>query len=161
MGNQIVIGMAEMKVTTPPNSIITYGLGSCVGLVLYDKIKKISGMVHIVIPMHNKTLTSLNPAKFASTAPVALYNSLIRSGATKGNIVAKLAGGAHVFKGNYDSEIFKVGERNVAITKECLRRMNVPVVAEDILGSNGRTVEFFSDTLQYKIKTIGKGEKMI
>lgn len=158
--SRVSIGLAEMKVIRPPDSIITYGLGSCVGLVLYDKVTKIAGMVHIVLPNYNKAQPSVNIAKCADTAVAALLTSMIKEGAKRPSIVAKMAGGAHMFKGA-TNPLLKVGEKNVAVTKQMLKKLAIALVAEDVLGNNGRTVEFFPDSGNFVVKTLGKGEKII
>ena len=158
--NRVTIGLAEMRVIRPPQSIITYGLGSCVGLVLYDKVTKISGMVRIVLPHYNKSLPNVNIAKCADTAVAALLTNMLKEGAKRPSIVAKMAGGAHMFK-SATNPLLMVGEKNVAVTKQMLKKLSIPLVAEDVLGNSGRTVEFFPETGNYSIKVLGKGEKII
>lgn len=149
-----------MQIVRPPDSIITFGLGSCVGLVLYDKVTKIAGMVHIVLPNFNKGLQNVNIAKCADTAVAALLTSMTKEGARRTSIIAKMAGGAHMFK-TASNPLLMVGERNVAVTKQMLKKLGIMLVSEDILGSNGRTVEFFPESGDFKIKIVGKGEKII
>lgn len=156
----VVIGMAEMQVIRPPESIVTYGLGSCVGLVLYDKTTKIAGMVHIVLPNYNKNLPNVNIAKCADTAVAALLTSLLKEGARRPAIIAKMAGGAHMFKTS-SNPLLKVGERNVSVTKQMLKKLAIPLVSEDVLGNSGRTVQFVPATGDFHIKVVGKGEKII
>lgn len=158
----IVIGMAEMAIVKEPESIITYGLGSCVGLVLYDRINKIAGMVHIVLAENNKMAREINVAKFADTAVDALLLNMVKKGANRSSIIAKMAGGAHMFANmTNNNPILNVGEKNVKVTKERLLKLNIPLISEDVFGSSGRTVEFFPSTGDFKIKMVGKGEKMI
>lgn len=158
----VVIGMAEMAIIKAPESVITYGLGSCVGLVLYDKVNKIAGMVHIVLSQNNRTQTEVNVAKFADTAVDAMLLRMVRQGANRASVVAKMAGGAHMFAGSaHKNPMLQVGEKNVTVTKQRLAQLRIPLVAEDTLGNCGRTVEFFPETGQFKIKTVGKGEKVI
>lgn len=158
--NRVTIGLAEMKVIRPPQSIVTYGLGSCIGLVLYDKVTKIAGMVHIVLPNYNKDMPNVNIAKCADTAVAALLTSMLKEGAKRASIIAKMAGGAHMFK-TANNPLLMVGEKNVMVTKQMLKKLAIPLVAEDVLGNNGRTVEFFPATGDFTIKVLGKGEKII
>ncbi|MBQ9625264.1 MAG: chemotaxis protein CheD [Clostridia bacterium] len=157
---RVSIGLAEMQVVKPPDSIITYGLGSCVGLVLYDRTTKIAGMVHIVLPHYNKTLPNVNIAKCADTAVAALLTNMVKQGANRAGIIAKLAGGAHVFKGS-NSPALMVGPKNIEVTKQMLQQLRIKLVAEDCGGEKGRTVEFFPDSGKYVIKVLGQGEKII
>lgn len=158
----VVIGMAEMNIVKPPETIITYGLGSCVGLVLYDKINKMAGMVHIVLPNYNKNTSAINVAKFADTAVTALLNKMVQNGAHRAAIIAKMAGGAHMFTHSANANaMLKVGERNVEVTKQMLKNLRIPLLASDVLGTCGRTVEFDPASGMLRIKTVGQGEKQI
>ena len=102
----------------------------------------------------------MNIAKCADTAVAALLTNMLKEGAKKATIVAKMAGGAHMFK-TASNPLLMVGEKNVTVTKQMLKKLNIPLVAEDVLGECGRTVEFFPATGEFKIKALGKGDKVI
>lgn len=157
------IGIAEMDIVASPGQIGTLGLGSCVGLVLYDRVTKIAGMVHVLLPVPPQTLQGpLNKAKFASLGVPELLNRMLQMGASRPNIAAKMAGGAHMF-GNLNTtiEILRVGERNVKECREALLRLRIPLLAEDTLGQYGRTIYFHTATGMLHIKTVGYGSKEI
>lgn len=155
--NQIKVGMADLKHTLHPGTLITLGLGSCVGVALYDTKTKIIGLAHIMLPWSHQAKNNSNKAKFADTGIKLLLDNMIESGANRNNIVAKLAGGAQMFSYSSVSDIIRVGERNVEAAKVVLKDLNIPVIAEDTGGKHGRTIEFYSDDGRLMIKTIGYG----
>ncbi|HHV97751.1 MAG TPA: chemotaxis protein CheD [Clostridiaceae bacterium] len=155
------IGMAELKALNHPGILITLGLGSCVGVALYDRKTKVIGLAHIMLPSSANVKKIDNEAKFADTAIVKLLNDMYKLGASKENIVAKLAGGAQMFTLNNNSDIIRIGERNIQAAKEKLAELGIDVVAEDTGGNFGRTIEFYSDDGSLKIKRLGYGIKII
>ncbi len=159
----VVIGMAELGVVKVPDKITTLGLGSCIGLTMYDKINKVAGMVHVVLPDSTQVSGSANKAKFADTGVIALLDEMIKKGAKKPNIVAKLAGGAHMFGhlGNGKSDILKVGDRNAGNCIAALLRLKIPIAGRDIGGQYGRTIELSPEDGSLKVKTVGRGERFL
>ena len=156
MGNMIKIGMAELDICLPPDAITTLGLGSCVGVVLYDPTKKISGMVHVMLPDSTKIKNNENLAKFADTGIEELLKQIVAKGANRKNIVAKIAGGAQMFAFKSDNDMLRVGDRNVEATKEKLKQLQIPLIAEDTGKNSGRTIEFFPETGELLVKSVGK-----
>lgn len=157
----IIVGMADMKLGRPPDTVTTLGLGSCIGVTLFESSKKMGGMVHIMLPYSNGAVNE-NRAKFADTGIVDLVNALIRSGASRAKLVAKMAGGAHMF-GNPSGKnsILNVGDRNYDACLKVLSHLRIPIAASDTGGSHGRTIELNCETGMLRIKTIGYGEKTI
>jgi len=156
----IVVGMADLKVAKAPDILTTLGLGSCIGITLYAQAKKIGGMAHIMLPTY-KGFEGQNIAKFADSAIIELVNQLARLGAPRGILVAKIAGGAHMFGRSQTNDMLKIGERNAAASLAILKQLGIPVVANDTGGTHGRTIELHMDTGALKIKTVGAGEKFI
>jgi len=161
MLNIVKVGMADMQVLAHPGVLTTLGLGSCVGVALYDTTTKMIGLAHIMLPSSIQARNSSNVAKFADTAIKKLIEDMIHLGAKKQTIIAKLAGGAQMFSFSSTSEIMRIGARNVAASKECLKQFGIPVVSEDTGGNYGRTIELYSDSGILLIKTIGRGVKEI
>lgn len=162
MAELIKVGMADMRITRSPSILTTLGLGSCVGIAVYDTKNKIAGLAHIMLPSSLQARNNSNEAKFADTAIEKLVRDMLTMGASRSALIAKLAGGAQMFSFNNDSsEIVRIGMRNVASAKEVLSNMKIPVVAEDTGGNYGRTIELYSDTGILRIKTIGHGIKEI
>lgn len=158
----IKVGIADLNVIEAPNKIRTSGLGSCVGVVIYDNFKKVAGLAHVMLPNSSLTKqTNFNKYKYADTAIDSLINQLIDLGARKSQLKAKIAGGAQMFQFESGSDIMRIGPRNINAVKERLRKHHIPIISSDIGGSQGRTIEFDPLTSKLKIRTVNKGEKYI
>jgi chemotaxis protein CheD len=157
----IKVGMADLKVAKNPDILTTLGLGSCVGIALFDATSKISGLAHIMLPDSTQIKNNTNIAKFADTGAVELLNCMIKLGANKNRIVAKLAGGAQMFEFSSNNDIMKIGQRNVLASKEVLSKLGIRIISEDTGLNYGRTIELNSENGELLIKTIGKGQKVI
>lgn len=151
------VGMAAMDITEDPGIITTLGLGSCVGIILYDPVKKVAGLVHIMLPSSKHIKNNGNKAKFADTGIQLLLDKMIERGCNKSRITAKIAGGSQMFSFQSNNDLMKIGERNVIATKETLKMLNIPIIAEDTGGNYGRTIEFYTSNGKLLIKTIGHG----
>ncbi|MEG0386577.1 MAG: chemotaxis protein CheD, partial [Solibacillus sp.] len=158
MNEVVKVGIAQMDVVKTPNTIRTSGLGSCVGVIIYDESKKIAGLVHVMLPDSSLGRTeSVNEAKFADTGVVALVNLVKRQGAQSFKLKAKIAGGAQMFQFTSDKNSMRIGPRNVEAVKEQLRKLNIPIIAEDTGGNSGRTIEFNPETNMLNIRTVNRG----
>lgn len=158
---EIKVGMADMNVCKAPDRIMTLGLGSCVGVVLYDPVVKVCGMVHVMLPDSTAIKQNTNKAKFADTGVTELYSRVIAMGAKKERIVAKIAGGAQMFNVSVNSNSLRVGEKNVLAVKDTLSKLNIKLIAEDTGLNYGRTVTFCPENGEYIIKAIGRDIKSI
>lgn len=159
--NVIRVGIADMNIVREPQLIRTSGLGSCVGVVIYDPMKKIAGMIHVMLP--DSTLgksTKVNIAKFADTGIPALVEQLEGEGARRFSLRAKIAGGAQMFQFGSEDTV-RIGPRNVEAVKKQLRNFSIPIIAEDVGGSKGRTIEFDPVTTKLTIRTVNEGTKEI
>ena len=161
MGNVVKVGMADLKVAKAPDSLITLGLGSCIGLTLYDPVTKIGGMVHYMLPDSTQLKNNTNIAKFGDTGIRELYNQMIKRGAMPRRMVAKIAGGAKMFEVSGLSNVGHVGERNALQAKKMLKELQIPLVAEDTGLNYGRTVTLDCETGEFFIKAVGKTNKII
>ena len=161
MPELIKVGMADYKVGRAPDTLISYGLGSCIGISLYDPQTKIGWLLHIMLPDSNQSRANENRAKFADTGIPDMLEELIRMGAARSRLVAKLAGGSQMFAFANASDIMRVGLRNASASKEILKKLSIPIVGEDTGGNYGRTVQIDLSTGVYKVKTIDKGDKEI
>lgn len=158
----IKVGMADMKLCEPPKGITTLGLGSCVGIVLYDVKTKLSGMVHIMLPDSTKIKNNSNRAKFADTGIYDMLNDMLNRGSSIENIVAKIAGGAQMFSyGSSCNEVMRVGEKNVEAVKQILLQSKIKIVSEDTGLNYGRTIVFDPSNGNLIIRAVGKPEKII
>ncbi|MGI6783825.1 MAG: chemotaxis protein CheD [Aminivibrio sp.] len=158
------VGMAEMTVVSSPESLVTLGLGSCIGLVLYDQTAKVAGMAHIMLPDSRgaKEKALEKPGKFADTAIPLLIEQVCRRGAVRSRLKAKMAGGSQMFAlPGAQTDFLAVGSRNSAETTEILKKMGISLVASDTGGNKGRTVEFSTQTWMLSVRVLGKGTSEI
>lgn len=161
MSEILKIGMAELRAIASPDIIITLGLGSCVGITLYDPILKVGGMAHIMLPYAVEIRDNVNLSKFADTGIPMLVDEIKKLGGNQLRLIAKIAGGAQMFAISQTNDIMRVGYRNVIATKEMLEKLRIPLLAEDTGGNIGRTIEFYAQTGKLIVKTIGLGIKEI
>lgn len=121
MSQMIKVGMADLNICKSPNAITTLGLGSCIGIAIYDPVTKIGGLAHIMLPDSTKIRNNSNIAKFADTGIVELVNRMVRAGAGRTRMVAKIAGGAKMFEVNGADSIGSIGEKRAGIeAKSCV-----------------------------------------
>jgi len=161
MEKRILVGMADMNLSKHPAMIVTLGLGSCVGICLYDPISKVAGMAHCMLPDSTAIVNNDNIAKFVDTATVRLVNDMGRAGANKKSIVAKLAGGAQMFALASTNDTMRIGDRNVDAAIKVLKQLGIPIKSMDVRENYGRTIELHTDDGRLTVKTVGKGIKVI
>ena len=161
MAKMIKVGMADLNLCRDPDIITTLGLGSCIGIALYDPSTKIGGLAHIMLPDSTKMRNNSNIAKFADTGIEELLNRMIKAGAVKSRLVAKIAGGAKMFEVSGLSDIGNVGQRNAEASRAKLKQLGIRLIAEDTGLNYGRTVELHCDNGDYYIKSVGKPLKII
>lgn len=158
----IKVGIADLNIVRPPHTIRTSGLGSCVGVVIFDKQSEIAGLAHIMLPDSSLAKgKELNVAKYADTSIESLINLLLGQGALKHRLKAKIAGGAQMFQFSSATDMMKIGPRNVQAVKEQLNKYSIPIIAEDTGGSSGRTIEFDPHSTKLQIRTVNQGIKEI
>ncbi|XEC97133.1 chemotaxis protein CheD [Paenibacillus tarimensis] len=158
--NLVKVGMADLNVASDGAIIKTTGLGSCVGLTLFDPRTKVAGMAHIMLPTSSIARESkLNAAKYADTAVPELIRLLVSFGAAKQRLIAKLAGGAQMFAFSGQSDTMRIGPRNVDSCKKLLADYSIPILAEDTGGNYGRTIELECSTGMLFIRSVQYGVK--
>ncbi|MBP2001095.1 chemotaxis protein CheD [Paenibacillus shirakamiensis] len=143
----VKVGMAELDIIEKTGVIRTTGLGSCVGLTLYDPYLKVAGLAHVMLPSSDIAREgALNIAKYADTAVPSVFDKLIRLGASPKRIVAKMAGGSQMFVFAGKGDTMRIGPRNVESCKLKLAELGIPLIAEDTGGNYGRTIELDCET---------------
>ena len=156
MSDIITVGVAQIRYSSSPSVLRTI-LGSCVGICIYDRVKKIGGMAHVLLPTSQKS--NINPEKYADTAIPLLVRELLKEGARKENMSAKITGGASMFKFGSNIALGQIGDRNIEQTKMELQKLGIPIVVEDVGGSLGRVIDFYLTDGHLKVKAGGQ-EKM-
>ena len=161
MGELIKVGMADLKTGKAPNTITTLGLGSCIGIALWDSTTKIGGLAHIMLPDSTRIRNNSNVAKFADTGITELVRQMEKMGVSRRHMVAKIAGGARMFEVSGKTSVGNIGEKNALASKAKLRELGIRLVAEDTGLNYGRTVELDCNNGDYIIKAVGKPIKKI
>ncbi|MEF9852391.1 MAG: chemotaxis protein CheD [Hydrogenoanaerobacterium sp.] len=161
MSKTVTVGIADLNVVKTPDILVTYALGSCVGICLYDSMAKVGGLSHIMLPDSTQLTNVTNqPYKFADTAIVQLVRQMERLGARQVLMKAKIAGGAQMFAAMSTSAIANIGQRNVIAVKAALRQLSIPIIAEDTGLDYGRTLYFDAADGVMRIKSANKAERI-
>ena len=138
--NSLTIGVADMKVSNEPETtLVTYSLGSCLGIVVYDPAVKVGGLLHIMLPEVNEDRNSkgFNPYKYVDTGVPLLFKETYKYGAKKNRMIVTVTGGSHILD---DSGYFNIGKRNLAELRKLFWKNGVMVDKEHVGGSVSRTV---------------------
>jgi chemotaxis protein CheD len=141
VGAPIVVGIADVAVSSDPDArIVTYGLGSCLGICIHDPVAGVAGMVHVMLPSAaaDPERAKVNPARFVDSGVSALFKAAYALGASKGRVVLRVAGGARVACTGHDS--FEIGKRNILMLKKVLWHNGVLIKGSDVGGTISRTV---------------------
>lgn len=136
------VGVAEMKVSADPDAtLITYALGSCLGICIHDPVARVGGMLHAMLPASSidPEKARLRPAMFVDTGVPLLFKSCYQLGAAKERLLVKVAGGASV-RGTGEEDPFQIGKRNIAMLRKLLWKNGVRVHAQEVGGQISRTV---------------------
>lgn len=137
-----VVGIAEMAVSRSPQKLTAYGLGSCVGVTLFDPWSKTGALAHVMLPSSRLHLNETPPpGKYADTALPALASEMQKAGCRLKSLEAKIVGGANMFASLAQSSV-PIGLRNVSAIRQILGEMGVPILGEDVGGTHGRTIVF-------------------
>jgi chemotaxis protein CheD len=155
-GNSITVDIADMKISTEgAGRIITYSLGSCIGVTVYDPVRKIGGMIHCMLPMSgiNPEKAAQVPYMFVDTGIPAFFNRILELGAEKKDLMIKVAGGAQMLD---EGKIFNIGERNMAVLRKILWKNNLLIQSFDVGGSTGRTMTLYMDSGRVTVKINGR-----
>lgn len=151
--DKIIVGIAEAKTAQRGQVLISYALGSCVGVCLYDSKKGIAGMAHVVLPENPfKDRAIKNIYKYADVGVHALADMMCSLGCERVRLRAKLAGGAKMF--DAQGPEWEIGRRNVEAVKSALLREQIPVDKEDTGKNYGRTLYFYGDDGRLEVRTV-------
>ena len=152
---KLTVGIADMKMLQWDGELITYALGSCIGICLYDPGIKLGALVHIMLPI-NMEAGRKNTMKYADTGIRETLRQMEGRGARKARIVAKIAGGAKMFEVSGNSNLGNIGQRNIESVRMNLRREGVHIISENVGGTVARTLSFFPATGQGQIRAYGQ-----
>ncbi|HDR04731.1 MAG TPA: chemotaxis protein CheD [Candidatus Marinimicrobia bacterium] len=137
---QLVVGIGDLKLSSDTeDTIITYSLGSCIGLTLYDPINQVGGMIHCMLPLSKQDPEKArrNPYMFTDSGVQSMIQQLFDLGASRKNLIAKVAGGAKLLDAK---GLFRIGERNYTVLRKVLWKNDILIAAEDVGESKSRTM---------------------
>jgi len=141
VNEELHVGISEYKIAQAPTRLITVGLGSCIGTIIYDEASHIGGLSHIMLPDSQPFLhkREIKPEKFADLALPAMVAELEQK-IRRPRFQAKIVGGANMFQFQTLNASSNIGQRNIEAVEEVLARLNIPIVAKHVGGSAGRTM---------------------
>jgi chemotaxis protein CheD len=149
----IIVSIADLKLSNKPGDVlVTFALGSCIGISIYDPTAKVGGLLHYMLP--DSTLDSGKaqgqPAMFADTGIPLLFKSCYRLGAEKKRLIVKVAGGASILD---DAQFFRIGQKNITAMRKIFWKNNVMIEAEDTGLTYNRTMRLDLTTGKVTIKS--------
>ncbi len=150
---ELRVGIGEVQVKQGDQMLVAYGVGSCVVIMLYDEEKRIGGLAHCLLPSGNK-----NSLKYPKGAIEEIVRQMSILGVRKNSIVAKIVGGATMFNG---FERHAIGRRNIKRARDELEKHNIPVIAEDVFGTWGRSIFFNILSGEVRINSYRHGNKIL
>ncbi len=161
MNNSISVGLGEEKVSRDPNDIlVAYGLGSCLGIGMFDPITRISGLLHAVLP-ERLNMNDGNQAKYVSCGIEILLEHMVKTGADPKRLIVRFAGGANMLVSPGLSQTFDIGTRNIASALATFSAMRMRISGQDVGGNIGRTVRLYVATGKMTVRMIGGVERDI
>jgi chemotaxis protein CheD len=156
----IIVGISDYKISREPDTLVTYALGSCVGICIYDERIGFGGLAHIMLP-DSKAFAhqEINRMKFADTAIVDMVQAMRSRGSDVRRMTAKIAGGAKMFEVQQNSPLGTIGQRNLESVRQVLRSLRIPIIAEDVGSNYGRTLYFNLSNGIMKIQSLSRSVK--
>lgn len=158
--DKFTVGIADMKMAQGEGVLITYALGSCIGICLRDQTRKIGALIHIMLP-YNVDGSDLTPMKYANTGIKETLRRMEALGARRSGITAKIVGGAKMFEVSGNGSLGNIGQRNIDSVKLVLKLEGVHLLAEDVGGNVARTLLFDVASGQACIRSYGRAEQII
>ena len=160
MADKLIVGIADMKMAKGDGMLVTYALGSCIGICLYAPLPKLGALVHIMLPLNLETGRT-HPLKYADTGIRDTLRQMVLRGANKSRITAKIAGGAKMFDVSGSSSLGNIGQRNIESVRIVLKKEGVRLLKEDVGGSVARTLLFDVSNGIGCVRSYGKPEIII
>lgn len=155
-----MVGIADMKMARGDGALITYALGSCIGVCLYEPRIRLAALVHVMLPLNMET-NRKNPLKYADTGIRETLRKMEEQGAFRSHIVAKIAGGAKMFDVPGSGNLGNIGQRNIESVHMVLRKEGIRLLREDVGGNVARTLLFDAQNGQAVVRSFGKPELVL
>jgi chemotaxis protein CheD len=157
----IEVGIADLKIASSPSVLVTRGLGSCLGIVVYEPFKKIGALAHPMLSCQEHCKIKNNPAKFVDSSIKVIIDEFKQRDCSTVNLGVKIFGGAHVFTCLASDSVFNIGARNIEAAREIFASYKIKILAEDVGGNYGRTITFDLETGKVCVKTMFYGEREV
>jgi len=157
--DKLTVGIADMKMAKGEGMLITYALGSCIGICLHDPLLKLGALIHIMLPV-NMEAGRKNPMKYADTGIRETLKQMEARGANRARMTAKIAGGAMMFK-DCTGSMGNIGQRNIESVKLHLKKEGIHLLKEDVGGSLARTLLFDVNSGLGCVRCYGRQELII
>jgi chemotaxis protein CheD len=152
----IAVGIADIKISADVDSIlVTYALGSCIAIMVYDPVRRAGGMIHYMLPLSETSpeKAEKRPAMFADTGIPLLFRAMSDMGCKKGELIVKVAGGGSLYR---DDRAFAVGQRNYIILRKIFHKAGVIITAEDVGGTKSRTTRLYIANGRCTVSSVGQ-----
>ncbi|MCL4560658.1 MAG: chemotaxis protein CheD [Chloroflexi bacterium] len=154
----INVNLGEIAVSRKPSDIlIAYGLGSCLGIGIYDPDHRVGGLLHAVLPQKLNGNDPFSP-KYVDTGILNLIDQMVKSGASTANLIIRMAGGANMLAVAELAKTFDIGSRNINSARKTFEQLNLHLAAEDVGGNIGRTVKLYLSNGRMTVRSIGSPE---
>jgi chemotaxis protein CheD len=153
--SDLIVGISDIKVSNGMQDVlVTYALGSCIGIVVFDPIAKVGGMLHYMLPDSNldQNKAKENPAMFADTGIPLLFKTCYKLGAEKKRMLVKVAGGASILD---DTNYFRIGQKNIMAMRKIFWKNNVMIDKEDTGANYNRTLRLDMSTGKVFVRSSG------
>ena len=159
--NIIEVRMGDMQTANAPCRLVTRALGSCLGITLYNPMKKIGAMAHPMLPDIEKARVKSSPSRYVNFIIKKMLEDLEAAGNSHASLVAKIFGGAHMFSFIASDSVLNVGEKNVGMAKSIFAETGIKIAAEEVGGTFGRTIELNLENGKVTVDTISWGRKEV
>ena len=157
----IEVQMGKLEMAQVPERLITRGLGSCLGITIFDPIKNIGAMVHPMLPDIEKSKIKSNPSRFVNSGIRLALEELEKRGCFRSRLEVKMFGGAHMFSFINADSALNVGQKNIEMAHAIFKELNLKILAEEVGGTFGRTIELDTESGKVLVKTVSWGEKVV
>ena len=159
MNKDMKVGIGDMKIGRREGTIITYALGSCIGITFYDPAIKLGALLHIMLPEANGRESNI--FKFADTGIRETLRKLSVFGGVKSRYICKIAGGAQMFAVSGGGDLGNIGQRNIESVRKILQAEGIRIRNQDVGGNSARTMLLELETGTVKLRTIGKPDVVL
>ncbi len=157
----ITVGLGEYAVSQDPEEIlVAYGLGSCVGIGMYDQRINLAGLLHALLPIHPMGSAD-QQSRYVDTGIKLLLEEMGKKGADRSRLIVRIAGGANMLVAPGFTGSFNIGTRNIEAAYSTLYSLKMPIAGKEVGGTTGRTVKFYVKDGRMTIRSIGNQEREV